>query len=95
MIKQFEASFIIVVNYPTWLANVVLLPKKEGRVKVCGDYRDPNKASLKDDFPLPNIHILVDNTAGHDIYSFMDGFSCYNQILLNKEDREKTTFITP
>ena len=85
----------MVVYYLTWLANVVPVPKKDDRVRVCIDYRDLNKVSPKDDFPLPNIHILVDNTAGHEIYSFMDGFSSYNQILLDEEDREKTAFITP
>ena len=69
--------------------------KKDGRIQVCVNYRDLNKASSKDDFPLPNIHILVDNTARHEIYSFMDEFFGYNQILLDEEDKEKTTFITP
>ena len=85
----------MVVNYPTWLANVVPVPKKDGRIQVCVDYRDLNKVSRKDNFPLPNIYILVDNTSGHEIYSFMDGFSSYNQILLDEENREKTAFITP
>ncbi|XP_058216758.1 uncharacterized protein LOC131327628, partial [Rhododendron vialii] len=60
----------------------------------CVDFRDLNKASPKDDFPLPHIDVLVDNTAGHALLSFMDGFSGYNQILMAPEDREKTTFIT-
>nr|XP_027090324.1 uncharacterized protein LOC113711359 [Coffea arabica] len=59
------------------------------------DYRDLNKASPKDDFPLPNIHILLDNTAGHEIESFCDCFAGYHQILMAEEDREKTAFITP
>ena len=41
------------VNYPKWLANVVPVPKKDGQVRMCVDFRDLNKASLKDDFPLP------------------------------------------
>ena len=86
VINQFEVGFIMVVNYPTWLANVVPVLKKDGRIRVCVDYRDLNKASPKDDFPLPNIYILVDNTVGHEIYSFMDGFSGYNKILLDEED---------
>ena len=54
-----------------------------------------NKANPKDDFPLPHIDILVDNTAGHALLSFMDGFSGYNQIKMAPEDMEKTYFITP
>jgi ribonuclease HI len=59
------------------------------------DYRDLNKASPKDDFPLPHIDILVDNAARNATYSFMDGFSGYNQIRMAEEDKEKTTFVTP
>jgi hypothetical protein len=62
---------------------------------MCIDYRNLNKASPKDDFPLPHIDLLIDNTAKHHMYSFMDGFSGYNQIKLAEEDMEKTAFITP
>ena len=82
------------VQYPEWLANVVPIPKKDGKVRVCVDFRNLNKASPKDDFPLPHIDMLVDSTAGHAILSFMDGFSSYNQIMMALEDSEKTSFIT-
>ena len=59
------------------------------------DYRDLNKASLKVNFPLPHIYILVDKAAKNIIYSFMDGFSGYNQIRMVEEEKEKTTFVTP
>ena len=68
--------------------------KKDGRVRVCVDYRDLNKASPKDDFPLPHIDVLVDSTAGFELFSFMDGFSGYNQIRMKEEDKTKTSFIT-
>ena len=61
---------------------------------MCVDYRDLNKASLKDDFPLPHIDMLVDATTRHALFSFMDGFSGYNQIWMAPEDMEKMTFIT-
>ena len=83
------------VNYPKWLVNVVPVPKKDGKVRMCVDFRDLNKASPKDDFLLPHIDILVDNTVGHALLSFMDGFSGYNQIKMALEDMEKTSFITP
>ena len=70
------------------------VPKKDGKVRMCVDYRDLNRASPKDDFPLPHIDILVDNTAQHKVFSFMDGFSGYNQIKVAPEDMEKTTFVT-
>ena len=59
--KQMNAKVIQVIRYTTWLANVVPVPKKDGKTRVCVDYRDLNKDSPKDNFPLPNIHILVDN----------------------------------
>ena len=58
------------------------------------DYWDLNQASPKDNFPLPHINILVDNTTNFTLFSFMDGFSGYNQIKMALEDMEKTTFVT-
>ncbi|KAG8500352.1 hypothetical protein CXB51_004142 [Gossypium anomalum] len=92
--KQFNAGFLHGVNYLEWVANVVPVPKKDGKVRMCMDYRDLNKASPKDNFPLPHIDTLVDNTASYSLFSFMDGFSGYNQIKMHPEDMEKTTFIT-
>ena len=76
--KQLSVGFLSIVEYPEWLANVVTVPKKDGKVRVCVDFRDLNKASLKDDFPLPHIDMLVDCITGHPMLSFMDGFSGYN-----------------
>ena len=91
--KQYNAGFLRVVNYPEWLANVVPVLKKDGKVRMCVDFRDLNKASPKDDFPLPHTDVLIDNTVGHALLSFMDGFSGYNQIKMALEDMEKTSFI--
>lgn len=93
VVKQFNV--LRVVTYPEWLANIVPVPKKDGKVRMCIDFRDLNKASPKDDFPLLHLDILVDNTAGHEMFSFMDGFSGYNQIKIAPEDQDKTAFITP
>ena len=76
--KQLSVGFISVVQYPEWLAKVVPVPKKDDKVRVCVDFRNLNKASHKDDFPLPHINMLVDSTAGHAMLSFMDGFSGYS-----------------
>ncbi|KAA3465696.1 RNA-directed DNA polymerase (Reverse transcriptase), Ribonuclease H-like protein [Gossypium australe] len=73
------------------VANVVPVPKKDVKVRMCVDYRDLNKASPKDNFPLLHIDTLVDNMAGYSLFSFMDGFSGYNQIKMHPEDMEKTT----
>ncbi|RDX78073.1 hypothetical protein CR513_41702, partial [Mucuna pruriens] len=92
--KQWNAGFLAVVEYPQWVANIVSVPKKDGKVRMCVDYKDLNRVSPKNNFPLPHIDMLVDNTTQHAFYSFMDGFSEYNQIRMALEDKEKTTFIT-
>ena len=92
--KQLDAGFLEVSNYPQWVANIVLVPKKDGKVRMCVDYRDLNRASPKDNFPLPHNDTLVDNTAKHSLFSFMDGFSSYNQTRMAPEDMENATFLT-
>jgi len=92
--KQLQAGFIQVSDYSEWVSNMVPVPKKNGMVRVCEDFRDLNKASPKDDFPLPHIDILVDNTADHVMLLFMDGYAGYNQIKMAKEDISKTAFTT-
>ena len=93
--KLHKAKFIRVVVYPEWIVNIVPVMKKDGKVRVCIDYKNLNEACPKDDFPLSHIDILIDNTAGHEMLSFMDGFSGYNQIKLAEEDQEKSSFTTP
>ena len=61
---------------------------------MCVDFRDLNKACPKDDFPLPHIDVIVDSAASSAMYSFMDGFSGYNQIMMVVMDKIKTAFIT-
>ncbi|KAA3453125.1 RNA-directed DNA polymerase (Reverse transcriptase), Ribonuclease H-like protein [Gossypium australe] len=92
--NQFDAGFLQEVQYLEWVANIVPVPKKDRKVRMCVDYRDLNKASPKDNFPLPHIDTLVDNTVGYSLFSFMYGFLGYNQIKMHSEDVEKTTFIT-
>ena len=82
------------VKYLERLANVIPVPEKNGKVRVCVDFRDLNKASPKNDFPFLHIDMLVDSTTGHSMLFFMDGFSGYNQILMALEDMEKIVVIT-
>ena len=82
------------MQYPEWLANVVVVKKKNGRWRVCIDFMDLIKLCPKDPFPLHHIDKLVDATGGHQLMSFMDAFSGYNQILMHPEDQEKTSFMT-
>ena len=91
--KQYNAGFLRVVNYLEWLANVVPVSKKDGKVRMCVDFWDLNKASPKDDFSLPHIDILVDNIVGHAvIHGWLFGIKLDKDGL---EDMKKTYFITP
>ena len=92
--KLLQAGVIREVEYPEWLANVVLVKKANGKWRLCIDFTDINKACPKDNFPLPRIDLIVDATAGHELLSFMEAFSGYNQINMDPDDQEKTSFVT-
>ena len=92
--KLLMAGEIREVEYPEWLANVVLVKKANGKWHLCIDFTDINRACLKDSFPLPGIDLIVDATAGHELLSFIDAFSGYNQISMDPDDQEKTSFVT-
>ena len=84
--KLLQEKAIREVEYPEWLANIVLAKKENGKWWLCIDFTDINRAYLKDSFPLPRIDLIVDATADHELLSCMDAFSGYNQ--------EKTSFVT-
>eukprot|EP00253_Pinus_taeda_P027939 PITA_27939 len=95
---------IIVHEIPTYpgakpvhqhLRPVHPLDKKQGTIRVCVDYRNINRACPKDNYPTPFIDQLIDECVGSEIYSFMDGFSGYNQINITPVDQHKTAFICP
>jgi hypothetical protein len=89
------AGFIKPIQHPRWLSNIVLVKKKNGQIRCCIDFRNLNKACLKNEFPFPNMDLFIDSAAGHAMFSFMDGFSGYNQIRMSTKDAEKTAFRTP
>jgi len=93
--KLIEAGFVREVKYPTWIANVVPVRKKNGQLRICVDFRDLNDACPKDDFLLPVTELMIDSTTGHEALSFMDCTAGYNQILMAPEDQEATAFRTP
>ncbi|RDX66937.1 Retrovirus-related Pol polyprotein from transposon 17.6, partial [Mucuna pruriens] len=92
--KLLAADFMREVQYPTWLANVVMVKKASGKWRMCTDYTNLNKACPKDPYPLPNIDWLVDGVSGFALLRFMDAYSGYNQIWMHPQDEEKTAFIT-
>jgi len=90
-----NVGFIRPIDYSKWMANIVLVTKPIGEIRICIDFRDINNAYPKDDFPLPNIDMIMDSIVGHDKLSVMYGFLGYNQILINPVDQHKIIFTIP
>ena len=94
--KLLVAGFIKEIYHPEWLANPVLVQKKNNNEwRMCVDYIDLNKHCPMDPFGLPCIDQVIDFTAGCVLLSFLDCYSGYHQIALKEEDKIKTAFITP
>ena len=94
MDKLLCVGFIRPVKCATWLSPIVVVPKKNGKIRVCVDYRKLNAATVTDGFPLPFTDSVLDTVAGHECYNFLDGFSSYNQIRMHLDDQEKMAFVT-
>jgi hypothetical protein len=90
-----DAGFIKEVYHPDWIANLVLVPKKNKDWRMCADYIDLNKTCKKDPFGLPRIDQVVDSMADCNLLSFLDCYAGYHQIPLKEEDQIKASFITP
>ena len=92
-----EVGFIYPVHNSEWVSPIVVVPKKAGpdgkvKIRVCQDFRKLNAASRKDYFLLPFTDIILDHVSGNECYSFLDGFSRYNQVFIRLVDQLKTTF---
>jgi hypothetical protein len=85
--KLLKAGFIKEVHHLEWLANPVLVKKKNGKWRMCVDYTSLNKACPKVPFPLPRIDQIVDSTAGCETLSFLDAYSSYQQIKMKESDQ--------
>jgi hypothetical protein len=83
------------VDYPSWLANPVLVEKSNVSWHICIDYTSLSKACPKDEYPLPHICQIVDSTTSCELLSFLDVYSGYHQMSLAIDEEEKTSFITP
>ena len=86
--KLIEAGFTKEEKYSVWIVSIVLVMKKNGWIRICVDFGDLNQACPKDDFPSPAIEIMIDDTSSFEMFSFMDGFSGYNQIKMDPEDEK-------
>jgi hypothetical protein len=77
-----------------WLANLVIVPRANGKLRMCIDYTSLNKACPKDPYPLPRIDQIVDSTSGCDLLSLLDAYSGFHQIQMSRQDRKHTAFVT-
>ena len=84
--KLLKAGFIEEVHHPVWLANSVVVPKANGKLQMCINYTNLNKACPKDPYPLPCIYQIVDSTSRCDLLSFIDAYSGFHQIKMSKAD---------
>ncbi|XP_077249357.1 uncharacterized protein LOC143888847 [Tasmannia lanceolata] len=92
--KLLQAGFVKEIRYPEWLSNAVMVKKANGGWWACIDFTDLNCACTKDPYPLPCIDQLIDATSRHELLTFLDAFSSYNQIKMHEPDIPKTAFIT-
>jgi len=93
--KLLDVNFICPISDSKWVSPLVVVPKKNGKWCICVNYRELNKATQKDRFPLPFIDQVLDTLASKKFFSFLDSFSGYNQIQIAPEDQDKTTFTCP
>jgi hypothetical protein len=93
--RLIEANFIRLCRYAEWNSNIVPVYKKNGKMRVCINFKDLNRATPMDGYPMPVADLLVDAAAGHKVISFMDGNVGYNQFFMAIEDMSKIAFICP
>nr|AAQ56321.1 putative polyprotein [Oryza sativa Japonica Group]AAQ56330.1 hypothetical protein OSJNBa0095C12.21 [Oryza sativa Japonica Group] len=93
--RLYDAGFIRPCRYAEWVSSIVPVIKRNGKVRVCIDFRNLNKATPKVEYPMPVADQLVDAASGHKILSFMDGNAGYIQIFMAEKDIHKTAFRSP
>ena len=90
-----KSKIIIRLRYSKYISNLVVVRKKNREIGLCVDFRNLNKCSKKDNYPLPKMEHLLQRVSGASVMSFLDGFFGYNQVRVHPNDQEKTVFTTP
>jgi hypothetical protein len=93
--KMYDAKIIVPLRFSKWVSNLVPTRKKTGEIRLCIDFQNLNKVSLKDNYPLPKMDNILQKVVGSIQISLLDGFSGYNQVLVHPDDQEKTNVTTP
>ncbi len=91
--KLLVVGFIQPIKEATWFSPIVVVPKKNGKLKICVDFKKLNKATKKYLYPLPFSNEILNMIARYESYSFLDGYLRYHQIFIIPEDRYKITFV--
>ena len=92
--KLMEAEFIYEIEHTSWVSPIVVVPKKNGKLRVCVNLKKVNAATIRDNYPLPIADHVIERVAGKRAFSFLDGFSGYNQVSIHPKDQHKTAFAT-
>lgn len=93
--RMYEAGIIAPIRFSEWVSNLVPTMKKIGEIRLCVDFRNLNKVSLKDHYPLPKMDHILQRVVGASRISLLDRFSGFDQILVHPDDQEKAAFTTP
>jgi hypothetical protein len=94
--RLLKDKFIQPCRYVECVSNIVPVEKKNiDKIRVCVDFRNLNKATPKDEYPMPIVELLINRASGNKMISFLDGNAGYNQIFMAKEDVSKTAFRCP
>ena len=84
--KLLHVNFIYLISDSKWVSPLVIVPKKNGKWRICLEFRELNKDTYRDYFPLPFIDQVLDTLSGKMYFSFLDGFSGYNKIQIAPKD---------
>jgi hypothetical protein len=94
--RLLDTRFIRPCRYADWVSNIIPVKKKNtDKIQVCLDFHNLNKATPKDEYPIPIADMLINNASGHRVISFLDGNAGYNQIFMAEEDMSKMAFRCP
>ena len=93
--RLYKSSTIVPIRFSEWMYNLVPVRNKTREIRLCIYFRNLNKVSLKDNYPLPNMDHILQRVVGSSRISLLDGYSRYNQILVHRDDQLKITFTTP
>ena len=94
MDNLFKVDFIYEIEHTNQVSPIVVVPKKNGKLRVCVNLKQVNATTIRDNYPLPITDHVIERVAGKAAYSFLDGFFGYNQVSIDPKDQHKTTFTT-